>query len=214
MSTNYSTQAKGGLLTRQKEPYQFMMWLGLAGSSLIFITLIAISFIRRESLGWTEISMPGAFWLSSLLIFSSSVTLFEAVLAFRTERFRHYRICLALTFILGVIFTITQSVGWLELFEMAESVSNKSSLSFVYLITGLHFLHILGGLGFLGILLTEALRNTTYIDAFVYSVNGPNLIRIRLLSIYWHFIGGLWLALFFMMLFLLLPPAHHTTVTI
>ena len=147
MSTNYSTQAKGGLLTRQKEPYQFMMWLGLAGSSLIFITLIAISFIRRESLGWTEISMPGAFWLSSLLIFSSSVTLFEAVLAFRTERFRHYRICLALTFILGVIFTITQSVGWLELFEMAESVSNKSSLSFVYLITGLHFLHILGADG-------------------------------------------------------------------
>lgn len=186
-----------------------MMWLGLAGSSLIFLSLIGISFFRKESLGWDELSMPGAFWLSSLLIFSSSVTLFEAVLAFRTERFKHYRICLGLTFLLGLFFVITQAVGWIELFELTSDIANKSSLSFVYLITGLHFIHILGGLAFLGILLTEAIRNSTYIDAFVYSVNGPNLLRIKLLSIYWHFIGGLWLVLFFVMLFLLLPSGAH-----
>lgn len=209
MPTNYSTQQKGGLLTRRREPYQFMMWLGLAGSSLLFISLITISLFRKNALGWPEIPMPGAFWLSSLLIFSSSVTLFEAVLAFKTERFKHYRICLGLTFLLGFIFTITQSVGWLQLFELAKDVADKSSLSFVYMVTGLHFLHILGGLAFLGILLTEAIRNSSYIDSFVYSVNGPNLIRIRLLSIFWHFMGGLWLVLFFAMLFLLLPTAAN-----
>jgi cytochrome c oxidase subunit 3 len=209
VATNYSTQSKGGLLTKRGEPYQFMMWLGLIGSSLIFMTLVGISFFRKESLGWDEISMPGSFWLSSLLIFSSSVTLFEAVLAFRTERFKHYRLCLGLTFLLGLIFTVTQAVGWIELYELAESVSNKSSLTFIYIITGLHFLHILGGLGFLGILFTEAIRNSSYIDAFVYSVNGPNLIRIKLLSIYWHFVGGLWLVLFFAMLFFLMPSGVH-----
>ncbi len=205
MPANSSTQLKDGLHARKREPYQFMMWLGLAGSSLLFLSLVIISFFRKESIGWEELSMPGAFWLSSLLIFSSSVTLFEAVLAFKTERFKHYRVCLALTFVLGVIFITTQAIGWLELFELADAVSDRSSLSFIYLITGLHFLHILGGLAFLGILLTEAIRNNSYIDAFVYSVNGPNLIRIRLLSIYWHFVGALWLVLFFVMLFLLLP---------
>jgi cytochrome c oxidase subunit 3 len=186
-----------------------MMWLGLAGSSLIFLTLIATAFFRKKSLGWEDIPMPGAFWLSSLLIFSSSVTLFEAVLAFKTERFKHYRVCLGLTFVLGIIFTVTQAVAWLELFDMVEAVTSRSSLSFIYLITGLHFLHILGGLAFLGILLTEALRNSSYIDSFVYSVNGPNVIRIKLLSIFWHFIGALWLVLFFVMLFLLLPATVH-----
>lgn len=205
MSTNYSTQQKGGLLTGQREPYQFMMWLGLAGSTLIFLSLVVIIALRKKAMGWEDMAMPGAFWLSSLLIFTSSVTLFEAVLAFKTERFKHYRVCMVLTFILGLMFAITQAVACLELFEVSQSLLDTSSMSFVFLLTGLHFLHILGGLAFLGILLTEAIRNSSYIDSFVYSVNGPNVIRIKLLSIYWHFIGGLWLALFFAMLFLLLP---------
>lgn len=185
------------------------MWLGLAGSALIFLSLIGISIFRKKTLGWEEIPMPGEFWLSSLLIFSSSVTLFEAMLAFRTERFKHYRVCLGLTFVLGLIFSVTQAVAWLELFQLSDAVSNKSSLSIIYLITGIHFLHFLGGLAFLGILLTEAIRNSSYIDSFVYSVNGPNLIRIKLLSIFWHFIGGLWLILFFTMLFLLMPTGNQ-----
>ncbi|MFA7472241.1 MAG: cytochrome c oxidase subunit 3 [Spirosomataceae bacterium] len=206
MSTNYSTKLRRGFSTGQRDPYQFMMWLGIAGSTLMFLSLLILSFFRKDSLGWEEIRMPGAFWLSSLLIFSSSVTLFEATLAFKAERFKHYRICLGLTFLLGLIFIVVQAVGWIELFEANKSIEGKnSSLYFIYLITGLHFLHILGGLAFMGILFTEAIRNSSYIDAFVYSVNGPNLIRIKMLNIFWHFIGVLWLVLFFVMLFYLLP---------
>ncbi len=200
MPTNYSTHSKKGQLTRKREPYQFMLWLGLIGSSMLFLSLIIVYLQRKIELGWYGIHLPRIFWLSTLVIFSSSITLFEAQLAFRTERFKHYRICLSITFLLGLLFTITQAVGWLELVSYSLPASEKSSLFFISLVTGLHFLHILGGMAFLGILLTEALRNDSYIDAFVYSVNAPNVLRLKLLGIYWHFIGFLWLLLFFILL--------------
>ena len=74
---------------------------------------------------------------------------------------------------------------------------------FVYIISGVHLLHILVGLVFLTIMLVEAMRRRPYVDSFVYSVNPPNKLKIRLITLYWHFVDLLWIGLFIFLL------VHH-----
>ncbi|GIR13212.1 MAG: hypothetical protein CM15mP23_17870 [Cryomorphaceae bacterium] len=64
--------------------------------------------------------------------------------------------------------------------------SNPSG-SFIYVITLAHLIHLLGGLVALGITTVKSKLN-------IYSKE--NYLGIELISIYWHFIGLLWLYLF------------------
>ena len=49
---------------------------------------------------------------------------------------------------------------------------------------------------FLGIAFGEAINRRQYVEAFVYSVNPPNQLKLRLITLYWHFVDVLWLGLF------------------
>ncbi|MFN3590499.1 MAG: heme-copper oxidase subunit III, partial [Spirosomataceae bacterium] len=56
--------------------------------------------------------------------------------------------------------------------------------------------HTAGGVIALIVAVVDAWRNRKYVDSFVYSVNPPNQLRLKLISIYWHFVDILWLILF------------------
>jgi len=64
--------------------------------------------------------------------------------------------------------------------------------SFVYVLMGVHAFHLVTGLIFVAVVLKRSLN---------YQVHSRAMLSIGNATIYWHFLGGLWLYLY---LFLLL----------
>ncbi len=185
-----------GLFTKRRDPYQFMLYLGFGGSSMIFLLFAILYTIRKGTPGWMSFYLPSIFWISTGLIVASSIALHLANRAFAEDRFKQYKWLLAITLDMGIVFTITQIIGWRTLIQHGIIMSKSTAGAFLYIISGLHLLHMLGGLVFLTILLVQALKRTTYVDSFIYSVNPPNQLRLRLITQYWHFIDILWVFLF------------------
>jgi cytochrome c oxidase subunit III len=192
------------ILTKRREPFRFMLWLGIFGSAMIFLLLVVIYISRKSASDWVIFPLPPIFRLSTLVILLSSLTLHLANRAFKRELFFIYRLQMALTLTLGFAFVLMQLVGWAELIKVGVKLNNNPAGAFVFLLSGLHMLHIAGGLVFLAIIFAEAIRRISYVDSFVYSVNPPNQLRIRLVTTYWHFVDVLWVLLFVFLLF------HHS----
>jgi cytochrome c oxidase subunit 3 len=202
MSTKPSTKPQESLFSKRREPLGFMLWLGVIGSSLVFTSIFVVYLLKMNAENNYFVALPDMFWLSTLVILFSSITLHEANLAFVQERFLHYRVFLGSTAILGLTFMVLQVTGWLEMIESGIILHDNNSSGFVYLLTGLHLMHILAGIVLLGLLFRKAIKNRTYIDSFVYSVNPPNVLRLRLVTRYWHFVDALWLVVFIVLVIL------------
>lgn len=173
-----------------------MVWLGIASSVMLFTILLAAYVIRRTDPDWTDVKLPDVFLLSTIVIILSSLTLHNANQAFQHERFGSYRSNLGTTLVLGTLFMLLQGWGWRQMIQSGIGLTGNPSGSFVYIISGIHLLHILIGLVFIVIALAEALRRRPYVDSFVYSVNPPNQLKLKLITLYWHFVDILWIGLF------------------
>ncbi|MCE6990576.1 heme-copper oxidase subunit III [Dyadobacter sp. CY323] len=202
MSPKPTTKLRESPFTKRREPLGFMLWLGVAGSALLFTSIFIIFLLLLHRDSGNLIVLPDMFWLSTLVILFSSITLHEANLAFNTERFLHYRVFLGATLLLGFVFILLQIGGWMEMVNTGVFIGVSNSEGFIYLLTGLHLLHILAGVLYLSYLFRKAVKNRSYVDSFVYSVNPPNRLRIKLLTRFWHFTGALWLAVFIVLIFL------------
>ncbi|WP_255157749.1 cytochrome c oxidase subunit 3 [Siphonobacter sp. BAB-5385] len=189
-------------LSKRREPFGFMLRLAMFGSVLIFVFVLLAYILRRHGdTNWDNVTLPRIFWLSTAVILASSATLHSAKSAFRKEHFLNYRIMLGLTLALGVSFVVLQIIGWNEMLQRGISMQGSPAGAFIYMISGLHVLHIVGGLFFLARSFWEALRNHKYLDAYVYSVNPPNQLKLNLMTLYWHFVDILWILLFAFMVY-------------
>ena len=183
-------------LTRRREPYQFMLYLGLGGSGLLFLMFAVLYTMRKGTPGWVGFDLPGIFWISTALITASSVMLHLANQAFKRDKFKAYRSLLALTLDLGILFAVTQFMGWRTMINQGIVLNKSIAGAFVYIVSGLHLLHVTGGICFLALLLVQAFRRIAYVDSFIYSVNPPNQLRLRLVTQYWHYVDAMWVFLF------------------
>jgi cytochrome c oxidase subunit III len=77
-------------------------------------------------------------------------------------------------------------------YEGLKRQRNTAS-SYIYIITVMHVLHLIGGLIYLLLVIISALRKS-------FDMN--NHLKIKLISIYWHFLGGLWIFLFMFLQFI------------
>lgn len=183
-------------ILRRREPYNFMLGLGIFGMSLMFFILTMLYLQRQARPDWVHFEMPSAFWVSTALILASSFTLHAANLSLRQEAFAFYRLWISLTLGLGLAFIGMQLWGWALLQAQGITLQKSISGAFLFVISGLHIAHLLGGIWFLAVAWVEAFRYRKYVDSFIYSVNPPNQLRIRLITKYWHFVDALWLYLF------------------
>jgi cytochrome c oxidase subunit III len=199
-----TTQIKENRFTKRREPFKFMLGLGILGSVLVFTVLLAVYALRKSAgVYWTDVPLPSLFWVSTATIVLSSFTLHLSHRAFKTDHFTSFRANLVATLLLGILFVILQLLGWKQLIDAGISTVKNPSVGFVYVLSGLHVVHILIGIGALGWLFFKAFQNHSYVDSFVFSVNPPNQLRMRLIVLYWHFVDILWLYLFAFLLY------HH-----
>jgi cytochrome c oxidase subunit III len=180
---------------KRREPFAFMLYLGLLGSSLLFAGVFFM-FIKKEMVNQDiPIRLPWTIWLSTAFIIISSFTLMGASSLFKTQKFEWLRYFLLLTFICGLAFLFMQFQVWKSLIFSNQKLNNNTSAAFIYILTGLHLVHILGGIVALFITISKIFRRGNYVDTFIYTVNPPNQLNIKLLGIYWHFLTVLWLVI-------------------
>ena len=103
---------------------------------------------------------------------------------------------LMLTFVLGLAFSYFQFEGWSQLRAQDVFFAGKESNaagSFMYVITGLHLAHLFAG--FLSLIYTFA-------QSTQGKYNSDGKLGLELCSLYWHFLGLLWVYLFFFLLYI------------
>jgi cytochrome c oxidase subunit 3 len=188
-------------LFRRREPFAFMLGLGIIGIGLMFLAFLLVYLIRKSGDDWGSFELPKVFNLSTAVILASSFTLHYANVYVRKDNFRAFRLMLGSTLVLGGLFCFLQILGWMQLQNQGIYLKSIVSAGFLYVISGIHLLHIAGGLVFLAFAFGQALRHAAYIDSFVYHVNPPNQLKLQLITRYWHFVDGLWLFLFLFFLY-------------
>jgi cytochrome c oxidase subunit 3 len=176
-------------------PLRFLLWLMMVSITMIFAAYTSAYIVRREEGNWLEFDLPAGFLITTCIIVVSSATMQWAWFAARKDEVNQARIGLILTFLLGVAFLIGQWAMWGELVDnrifFGGTDANPSG-SFLYVLTGVHGFHLITGLIFLLVVLRKS---------FNYQVHSRQMLSIGNVTIYWHFLGALWLYLY---LFLLL----------
>ncbi len=171
-------------------PLKFTLWLMIMSILMMFAAFTSAYIVRREEGNWLEFDLPQGLLLNSVIIVLSSVAMQWAYFAAKKDNLNTVKIGVALTLALGTAFLIGQWNVWGELVQnrifFGGSTANPAG-SFVYVLTGVHGFHLITGLLFLIIVL---------ISAFRYRVHAKNLLRIELCTIYWHFLGALWVYLY------------------
>ena len=160
------------------------VFLLCAAISTFFGALVVAFFWRSQVPSyWQKIPMPPLLWVSTNLILSSSVTFETGRRLWRLGRQELASKFILATACLGVGFLASQVTAWRVLVGRGAYLSHSPWSSFFYIFTGLHALHLLGGLIALFILIWGRKRRE-WIDATCY---------------YWHFMGILWIALFYVL---------------
>ncbi len=179
---------------------RFALWLALCAMFMMFAGWTSALLVRRAQSGWLEFNMPKEFYMSTLVIIVSSITMIIANHQYKNDNYKSFRRFLALTFFLGMVFSVLQYLGWQSLdargIPMGGENANVSG-SFVHLISRAHLLHLLGGLFFMFIALIRAMyifKNPA--NSLQKNINPTKGIRMDLLSTYWHFVDVLWIYLF------------------
>ncbi|MBA2421670.1 MAG: cytochrome c oxidase subunit 3 [Chitinophagales bacterium] len=168
-------------------PLKFALWLGIASMIMLFAALTSAYIIRKAQGNWVDFRMPAIFWFDTVVIIISSITMQWTVRAFRRFQVNACKIALTITLLLGIIFLIGQYRGWSAMEEMGIYINGNPSGSFVYVISGVHAAHIVGGLVIMLSLLLKMVTST---------FNPNRLVRVELMSTYWHFVDVLWIYLF------------------
>ncbi len=181
-------------------PYETLLYLGMLGSGLIFVFLVAaFLFSGINQLEGMNHRIPIAFLISTFMLILSGYTATKMRLHYQEENIPKLERALRNTFMLGVIFTILQFAGWKELNDMGINFTGLPSGSFLYLLSGIHVFHLLGAMVFAVILLLQ-LRKTQEdgVQKLILVTNPFEKMRIRLFTVYWHFMDAIWLVLFFL----------------
>ena len=186
-------------LRKTVHPHRFMMWLSMASIVMLFAGFTSAYIVKHADTNvWKSIELPSLFWVSTTLILASSFSVFFAVRAFHRNNVKAYRNMLALTFVLGAGFLLSQWMAWQEMLVLSErKIGDEVAADFLFVISGAHFLHAAGGVIAMGVLFILALRHyRTPEDALMLNLHPEKVPGIELAATYWHFVDALWLYLF------------------
>lgn len=180
-------------LTQQKAK-RFNLWLGMIGMFMVFAALSS-GFIVYTQGGidkGIKTILPNAFIYSTILIVLSSVTMHWALKAAKQTAFGRQKALLVATIALGIGFFMMQVYAWGILTDRGVVfVNSNASQSFIYIFTGMHLAHIVAGIIVLLRALVGRIRNIPQVS---------NVFRMDLASIFWHFLGILWIYIYVFLL--------------
>ena len=167
-----------------------LIWIGIVSIIMFFGGLTSAVIVSQGGGEFLGIKLPFAFTISSIVIIGSSITFHFGLVSVKKGNLAIAKVSIVATLILGLLFVLSQFMGWVALNESGIIAAGKESTqesSFLYLLTGLHVVHLVGGLVSLVIVLFKTMKER-------YSVD--NLLGMQVSITYWHFLGVLWIYLY------------------
>ena len=126
----------------------------------------------------------------TIILVSSSLTMQFGVWAIRRGDIGKLKLWTAVTLLLGVVFLIGQLYDYSQLgFGISDGIFGTT----FYTLTGFHGAHVFGGAVGLTILLARSAQG---------QFSARNHVAVEAISMYWHFVDVVWIALFFTLYFL------------
>jgi cytochrome c oxidase subunit III len=172
-------------------------WVVIAGIVMLFTALTSAYIVRSASSNdWQPIAMPRVLWLSTALIVISSITMEISRRSLKQQRDAGYGRWLIITVALGLAFLASQLLAWRQLVRQGVYMASNPFNSFFYLFTAAHGLHLLGGILALGYLLLRTASRRSTVAGELRRLGAADAA-----TIYWHFMDGLWVALFLLLFF-------------
>ncbi len=173
-----------------------MLWVSMISMVMFFAGLTSAYVISMKRDDWVSFDLPQAFYISTVLIFSSSITLIFSQKFLKKDNLKVSLGLLLVTLILGLGFVWYQYVGFNELKSVGlyfTGPESTVSTSFILGITFMHVLHLLAGI----IVLLVVIYNH-----FKKKYSASDMLGFELGGIFWHFVDVLWIYLFFFFYFI------------
>jgi cytochrome c oxidase subunit III len=161
----------------------------IIGESAIFTIFVVayVYYIGRSTYGPTPqiLEVP---WFNTVCLLSSSIAILFAERAIERGRIREFGTWWAVTMLLGIVFLIGTAIEWKRLIY-TDGLSIRTNLfgTTFYSLVGLHATHVVVGLLMLSLVMIFTLLGR---------VEQRHTERIKVLSLYWHFVDAVWVVVF------------------
>lgn len=173
-----------------------MLWVAMISMVMFFAGLTSAYVVSMKRDDWVTFDLPQAFYISTILIILSSITLILSQKFLKKDNLKVSLLCLVTTLILGIGFVWYQYVGFNQLRAIGlffTGPESTVSTSFILGITFMHILHLLAGI----IVLLVVIYNH-----FKKKYSATNMLGFELGGMFWHFVDILWIYLFFFFYFI------------
>jgi cytochrome c oxidase subunit 3 len=183
---------------------KMMLWFGLISITMTFAGLTSAFIVSSSRPDWLEsFVLPVWFTISTVSILLSSV--FFQLAKYRLDQYvrvslpeniniylhrNNVNIFLGLTILMAIIFIIAQFLGFEDIISQGYYFTGPESsvtTSYIYVLVFLHLAHLFAGI----IVLTVV---TAKFNRQKYE---KNKLGFEMALIFWHFLGALWIYLFF-----------------
>ncbi len=183
---------------------KMMLWFGMISITMTFAGLTSAFIISSSRPDWLDsFVLPAWFTISTISIVLSSlffqlakIKLDQYVRVSLPENINIYlqrnnvNIFLGLTVLMALTFVISQFLGFGEIISQGYYFTGPESsvtTSYIYILAILHLAHLFAGIIVLGFVITK----------FNKQKYENNKLGFEMALIFWHFLGALWIYLFF-----------------
>lgn len=169
------------------------MKLAVASLSAMFGALTILYLLQLPRKLEYPFEAPRSLWVSTVMILLSSLALWQGVRAIRVGDRGKLFARVSYTMLFGVLFLASQGFAWSELIRAQVFSPTNPVRDLFYVLTAVHGIHVLAGIAWLGFVVRKAYRGE-------YSRSAH--LGIELFSMYWHFMGIVWIVFFAILMFL------------
>lgn len=173
-----------------------MLWFGIVSLIMGFAGWTSAYIVSSKREDWiSDLDLPQAFFISTVIIVLSSITYFMAKQAVATNAQKKASILLFTTLGLGITFIVFQFIGFSQMLDNGYYFTGPTSnikMSYVFLIAAVHIVHLVAGIISLLVVLVQQLRGK-YLPG--------HMLGLELGATFWHFLDFLWVYLILFMYF-------------
>jgi cytochrome c oxidase subunit III len=182
-------------------PYKFNMWIFILTLIMVFGGFTSAYIVSRSFVPLKNIQyfmLPKVMIYNTISLGVSSLIMWWGTI--QAKKGENQKVFLAIVgaLLLGCIFMIGQYQAFKDMISMGNFLSDSSrkdqSVSFFYILTGLHAVHILSAVIALLVGMYKVRSNR------FKTTDGMHLM-MQVISTFWHFLGLLWLYLYFFLLY-------------
>ena len=186
---------KNELRKKHRRARKMMLLFSLLSITMTFAGLTSAYIVSKARPDWLkDFELPNYFLVSTIVIIISSLTMWLAKKNIKKSEVSKTSFWLALTFLLSVLFMISQFMGFQELINRGYYFTGAQSTvttSFLYVLSLLHLAHVFAGMIVLIVVFINN-KNKKYKE---------EILGFELAETFWHFLGFLWLYLFVFLYF-------------